>query len=326
MLGWQQCRYGYQNISVVEDVVSKYKKAKIPLEIAWIDIDYMDHHKDFTTDPVNFPMERMVQFSNQLHKDGQRFVLMVDPAISTNSSYGPYERGVELDVFVRNPDGTEYQGNNIYIYIIGNHDFHYSLFICYFYFNLGQVWPGYTAFPDWWSPNIEKYWDYEIGDFMKKLNIDSLWIDMNEASSFCVGSCGTGKANTDPTLPWLLPQEEQDKLTEEQTKALIAQNKYLKDTRNMVNPNYSIYNVNGNLSIHGLSTTAQFHGNITFYDIKNLYGHAMAHFTKKAMIKHNPTNRTFSLTRSTFVGTGKNAGHWTGIKKKKKKDKISFAK
>ncbi|CAO3621774.1 unnamed protein product [Cunninghamella echinulata] len=285
MLGWQQCRYGYQNLSVVEDVVANYKKANIPLEINWIDIDYMDHHKDFTVDPVNFPMDRMVKFSEKLHKDGQRLVMMVDPAISTNSSYGPYERGVDLDIFVKNPDGTEYQG---------------------------QVWPGYTAFPDWWSPNIEEYWNHEIGTFMKQLNIDSLWIDMNEAASFCVGSCGSGKADTDPSLPWKLPQSEQDRLTAEQTKALIAQNEHLKDSRNLLNPNYAIYNVNGNLSSKALSTTAQFHGDISFYDIRNLYGHGMAHFTKKALAKHNPQNRTFSLSRSTFVGTGKNSGHWTG--------------
>ena len=30
---------------------------------------------------------------------------------------------------------------------------------------------------------------------------DGIWIDMSEVSSFCVGSCGTGRLNENPVHP-----------------------------------------------------------------------------------------------------------------------------
>ena len=121
MLGWHHCRYGYKNIDDVETVVRRYKEADIPrtymlidlvflywlyffkVQTAWIDIDYMEETKDFTYDPVNFPLDRLIDFGKDLHEHGQNYVMMVDPAISANTSYEPYNRGVELDIYIKNP-------------------------------------------------------------------------------------------------------------------------------------------------------------------------------------------------------------------------------
>ena len=52
-------RYGYASIWEMQEVVDNYTAAAIPLDVMWGDIDYMDRWRDFTFDPVNFPLPAM---------------------------------------------------------------------------------------------------------------------------------------------------------------------------------------------------------------------------------------------------------------------------
>ncbi|ORX76995.1 hypothetical protein BCR32DRAFT_270943 [Anaeromyces robustus] len=67
-LGWHQCRYGYEDIWAVENVVANYKKHNIPLDTMWIDIDFMDAYKDFTYNPNKFPVSEVRKFVSDLKR------------------------------------------------------------------------------------------------------------------------------------------------------------------------------------------------------------------------------------------------------------------
>ena len=71
------------------------------------DIDYMERYRDFTFSPTRFPRADVTAFSQQLRAQGQRYMLIADPAISNkDEGYGPYIRGTEMGVWILNANGT----------------------------------------------------------------------------------------------------------------------------------------------------------------------------------------------------------------------------
>ncbi|TKY50826.1 Alpha-xylosidase 1 [Spatholobus suberectus] len=272
--GFHQCRWGYHNLSVVEDVVENYKKAKIPLDVIWNDDDHMDGHKDFTLNPINYPRPKLLDFLDRIHSIGMKYIVIIDPGIAVNSSYGVYQRGMANDVFIK------YEGEPF----------------------LAQVWPGAVYFPDFLNPKTVSWWVDEIRRFHELVPVDGLWIDMNEASNFCSGKCTIPKGKVCPsgTGPgWIC--------------CLDCEN--ITSTR-WDDPPYKINasGVQAPIGFKTIATSAVHYNGVLEYDAHSIYGFSQAIATHKGL-QGLQGKRPFILSRSSYVGSGKYAAHWTGDNK-----------
>eukprot|EP00731_Ephydatia_muelleri_P031502 Em0023g9a len=292
-LGWHQCRYGYPNIQAVEEVVSNYSTNKIPLDTMWTDIDYMDAYKDFTLDPVNYPASQVQSFVSDLHSKGMRYVVIVDPGIATETGYEPYDDGVQQGIFIKDQNG------NIFV---------------------GKVWPGLCAFPDFLNPATTPYWQTQIAKFRSNLvDVDGLWIDMNEASNFCNGACSdaTDDEDTPPCSPADPPVADDPPENHAGANGLPPGPSEGTDTRctqfSPNNPPYAINNSGGRAALNAktLDMTAVHYQGVLEYNCKNLYGHTEAIATHTAL-ENIIGKRSFVLSRSTWPGSGAYTAHWTG--------------
>lgn len=165
-LGYQQCRFSYQPDTRVMEVADLLRQHRIPADVIWMDIDYMDGYKIFTFSPKEFPQPQ--KLNDYLHQHNFKAVYMIDPGVKVESGYFVDDQGSAGDYWVKDKDGKPYVGN---------------------------VWPGPCHFPDFTRPEVRLWWATLYKDYMAK-GIDGVWNDMNEPSVF------GGPGGTMPTENW----------------------------------------------------------------------------------------------------------------------------
>lgn len=153
-LGYQQCRWSYYPDSRVREIADTFRMKKIPCDVIWMDIHYMDGYRVFTFSPEYFPDP--VQTNDYLHEKGFKSIWMIDPGVKKEKGYFVYDSGTEKDVWVKTRDGENY---------------------------VGRVWPGDCVFPDFTQPKTAEWWAGLYQDFMTT-GIDGVWNDMNEPAVF----------------------------------------------------------------------------------------------------------------------------------------------
>lgn len=151
-LGYHQCRFSYHPETRVRELAREFRARRIPCDVIWIDIHYMDEYKVFTFDPEGFPDPTGT--NDHLHALGFKSVWILDPAVKVEEGYSVYEQGVSGGHFVCDADGEEYHA---------------------------WTWTGDAAFPDYTRPETRAWWKELTIEFLSH-GMDGVWVDLNEPS------------------------------------------------------------------------------------------------------------------------------------------------
>lgn len=153
-LGYQQSRWSYNPDARVREIADEFRKRRLPCDVIWMDIDYMNGFRVFTFDPKEFPDPKGL--NAYLHDRGFHSVWMIDPGVKADPGYSVYDSGTAADVWVRDAFGATFHG---------------------------PVWPGDCVFPDFTRPETRTWWSALYRDFMAQ-GVDGVWNDMNEPAVF----------------------------------------------------------------------------------------------------------------------------------------------
>ncbi len=155
-LGYQQSRWSYYPEERVRKLAQTFREKRIPADVLYLDIDYMEGFRIFTWSKKNFPdPKKMIE---DLSSQGFKIAVIVDPGIKRDTAYHAYISGLRGDHFLKYPNGRVY---------------------------IGKVWPGECAFPDFSDPAVRRWWGDQFSVLIDA-GVRGWWNDMNEPSIFDV--------------------------------------------------------------------------------------------------------------------------------------------
>lgn len=149
-LGYQQSRYSYYPESTVRRIAQAFRDRKIPCDVIYLDIHYMDGYRVFTWNKERFPQP--IKMLSDLKKIGFKVIPIIDPGVKADTNYFAAKEGIQKDLFAKYPDGKFYEG---------------------------EVWPSWAYFPDFTKKATRIWWGEKLNDLLKQ-GIEGFWNDMNE--------------------------------------------------------------------------------------------------------------------------------------------------
>ena len=152
--GYGQSRWGYKSADEIRTVAEEYRKRNIPIDSIYLDIDYMEHYKDFTVNEETFP--EIEKFCAEMKAMGIHLVPIIDAGVKIEKGYSVYEEGVRNNYFCKDENGNDFTG---------------------------AVWPGRVHFPDFLNPEVRKWFGEKYSILLEK-GFDGFWNDMNEPAIF----------------------------------------------------------------------------------------------------------------------------------------------
>ncbi len=152
--GFGQSRWGYKTKEDFWNVLKGHRENHIPLDMIYMDIDYMQNYKDFTVNEENFP--DFAETVREFKEEGVRLIPIIDAGVKMEEGYSVYEEGVEKGYFCKRGDGSDFAA---------------------------AVWPGYTHFPDVLNREAREWFGSHY-KFLIDQGIEGFWNDMNEPAIF----------------------------------------------------------------------------------------------------------------------------------------------
>lgn len=152
--GFGQSRWGYKTKEDFYRVARGYRENHIPLDMIYMDIDYMQSYKDFTVNEENF--QDFGQFVQEMKDQNIRLIPIIDAGVKVEEGYQVYEEGVKNRYFCQREDGSDF---------------------------VAAVWPGDTHFPDVLNTEARE-WFGDQYRFLTDQGIEGFWNDMNEPAIF----------------------------------------------------------------------------------------------------------------------------------------------
>lgn len=154
--GYGQSRWGYKTKDDFKNVVKQFENHDIPIDLLYMDIDYMQEYEDFTLNEKEFEPD-FSEFVNWMKSHKIHLVPIIDAGIKVKDNYFAYEEGKKNNYFCKLKD-------------------HKSDFI-------GAVWPGYSVLPDFLNDEARNWFGLKYEN-LTKYGIDAFWNDMNEPALF----------------------------------------------------------------------------------------------------------------------------------------------
>lgn len=276
--GFGQSRWGYKTAEDISNVVKGYRDHQIPIDMIYLDIDYMQDYKDFTINPERFP--DFPNFVQGMKDKDIHLIPIIDAGVKIEDGYDIYEEGVEKGYFCKRKDGSDF---------------------------VAAVWPGWTHFPDVLNPAAREWFGskYEV---LTNMGIDGFWNDMNEPAIFYSeeGIQEVNKAIADyakqlegsGTSQTADDDAGEDIMNNANALPGEVRSKMERLQNNPEDYKRFYHNVNGTMVRHDL--------------VHNLYGFNMTRAAGEALQKIAPDRKMLLFSRSSYIGMHRYGGIWTG--------------
>ena len=148
-LGHHQCKWHQYTGETFHRVGREMRSRKIPCDVLWLDIEYMDGYRDFTWNSKTFPKPE--ELLGRIRSEGFRVVTIIDPGVKYEPGCAVYEEGKAQGLFCKTASGQLFTGD---------------------------VWPGRTVFPDFVKPETRAWWAHWIARHART-GVNGIWNDMN---------------------------------------------------------------------------------------------------------------------------------------------------